>query len=112
MAALGLLEVGVDELGLDRLDVPDRVDVALGMHHARVLVDAHDMDERVGLADVREELVAEPLALVRAPHEPGDVVEVDRVVDDVRRADRRRDLVEARVATGTTATFGSIVVNG
>ena len=69
--------------------------------------------ERVGLADVGQELVAEPLALVRAGDEPGDVVEVDRVRDDVRGADRLRPPRRgARRATGTTATFGSIVVNG
>ena len=52
---------------------------------------AHHVDQRVGLADVRQELVAEPLALVRAPHHPGDVVELNRLVDDRLGADRRRD---------------------
>ena len=69
--------------------------LALGMDDAVVLVGAHDMDDRVGLADVREELVAEPLALVRAAHEPRDVVEVDRVVDDLRRAERLGDRCRA-----------------
>ncbi len=82
------------------------------MHDALVGVRAHDVQDRVGLADVREEAVAEALALVRAGDEPGDVVEVDRVVDELRRAAPSRRPLEARVATGTTATFGSIVVNG
>ena len=45
---------------------------------------ADDVQQRVGLADVGQELVAEALALVRAGDEPRDVVEVDRVRDDVR----------------------------
>ena len=78
-----------------------------------VAVGADDVQQRVGLADVGQELVAEPLALVRARDEARDVVELDRVRHDARGADglapRRR---AARRAPGTTATFGSIVVNG
>ena len=113
VAALGLLEVGVDQLGLDRLDVAQRVDRALGVDDVRVVVRADDVDDRVGLADVREELVAEPLALAGARDQAGDVVEVDRVGDDrSRRRRSRRPCRAARRATATTATFGSIVVNG
>ena len=93
-AALGLLEVGVDELGLDRLHVGDGVDAAVRMHDVRILVGADDVHDRVGLADVGEELVAESLALVGAGDESGDVVELDRVRDDLRRFDRVRDGVE------------------
>ena len=92
VAALGLLEVGVDQLGLDRLDVARRIDVALGVDDVRVVVRADDVQDRVGLADVGQELVAEPLALVRARDQAGDVVDLDRVGDDVRGADRRRHL--------------------
>ena len=97
-AALGLLEVGEHELRLDRLDVAQRVDAALGVHHVLVAVGAHDVHDRVGLADVREEAVAEALALVRARHEPGDVVEVDRVPHDLRGAHGARHLLQALVA--------------
>ena len=62
-----------------------------------VVVRADDVDDRVGLADVREELVAQALALVRARDQAGDVVEVDRVLDDVRGADGLGDAVEALV---------------
>ncbi|MFL6117549.1 MAG: GTPase, partial [Catenulispora sp.] len=66
VAALGLLEVGVDELGLDRLDVAQRIDRALGVDHVGVVMRAHHVDDRVGLADVGEELVPQALALARA----------------------------------------------
>ena len=76
-------------------------------------MDPDDVHDRVGLADVGQELVAQALALVGAGDQPGDVVERDRVGDDLRGADRLGDLRQAaRRATGTTATLGSIVVNG
>ena len=113
VAALGLLEVGEDQLGLDRLDVACGIDAALGVDDVRVGVRAHDVDDRVGLADVRQELVAQALALVRAGDQAGDVVEGDRVLDDLARADRSAPTRSRRSSTtGTTATFGSIVVNG
>ena len=43
-------------------------------------------------------LLPRPSPLCAPAHEAGDVVEVDRVVDDVRRADRRGDPVEPLVA--------------
>jgi hypothetical protein len=95
--ALGLLEVGEDQLGLDRLDVGAGRDPAVRVDDVLVGVAAHDVQQRVRLADVGEELVAEPLALVGALDEAGDVVELDRVRDDVRRPHGARDRVEALV---------------
>src|SRR5215218_2020268 len=66
MPALGLLEVGEDQLGLDRLDVGARRDPPVGVDDVLVGVAAHDVQQRVRLADVGQELVAEPLALMRA----------------------------------------------
>ena len=61
------LEVGEHELGLDRLDVGDRVERAGDVDDVLVLEAAHDLDDRVHLADVLEELVAEALALATRP---------------------------------------------
>ena len=72
------LEVGEDELGLDRLDVGDRVERAGDVDDVLVLEAAHDLDDRVDLADVLEELVAEALALGGALDQAGDVHELDR----------------------------------
>ena len=58
---LGLLEVRVEQLRLDRLEVRGGIDAALGVHHLGIVVGAHHMNDRVGLADVREEPVAESL---------------------------------------------------
>jgi hypothetical protein len=76
---LDLLEVRVDELGLDGGDVGERVHATLRMHDAFVGVAAHDVRDRVGFANVAQEPVAESLAAMGVGHQPGDVVELDRV---------------------------------
>ena len=43
---------------------------------------AHDLDDRVHLADVAEELVAEPFPRARTLHQARDVHELDRRGDD------------------------------
>ena len=58
---------------------------------------ADDVQQRVALADVGQELVAQALALGRAGHEAGDVVELDRVPDDVGGPDRLGDLLHPLV---------------
>ena len=96
-AALGLLVVGEDQLGLDRLDVGERVDAAVGVRHAGVGVAADDVADRVGLADRGEELVAEPLPLGGALDQAGDVVEGDRRRFELGGLERRGDLLEPLV---------------
>ena len=96
--ALGLLEVRVQQLGLDRLDVGERIHPAFGVDHVRVGVHTDHVHDRVGLADVRQKLVAEALAVVRPRDEAGDVMERDRVGNDARGIDRVRHRIESRVA--------------
>jgi hypothetical protein len=48
--------------------------LALGVSRARHI---HHVDQRVGVPQVVEELVAQPLALVCARHEPGHVEQLD-----------------------------------
>src|SRR5438477_3888027 len=55
------------------------------------------MDDRVDLADVGEELIAEAFALGRAADEAGDVDEFDLSLDLLRRLGDRAELVEAWV---------------
>ena len=104
--SLGLLQVGEQQLGLDRLDVGEGRHAALGMHDVRVVVRAYDVDQRVRLADVREEAVAEPLAAVRAGDQAGDVVEGDGVVDDLGRPDDLGDRHQAIVGHGDDRDVG------
>ena len=70
-------EIGERELELDDFAIAHGID---GAHHVQdvvVIEAANDVHDGVGLADVREELVAEPLALARAGDEAGDVDELD-----------------------------------
>jgi hypothetical protein len=53
--------------------------------------------DRVGLANIREELVPEPLPLGRALYEPCDVDELHDSGDDLFRLDDVRDARQARV---------------
>ena len=71
---------------VDDLDVPHRVNIPGHVDDVRVLEAAHDVDERVHLADVAEELVAQTLAVRRPLHQAGDVHELEG------RRDERVDL--------------------
>ena len=89
--------VGQAELGLDHLDVGDRVDLASHVDHVLVVEAAHDVDDGVGLADVGEELVAEAFTLRGAGHQPCDVDELDNRRHDLFGRDDRRQLLQPRV---------------
>ena len=80
--------------------------------HVRIVEAAHHHQDRVRLADVGEELVAEAFALRRALDEPGDVDDLDDRGDDLLRLDVLLDALPARVGDGTMPTLGSIVQNG
>ena len=111
-APLGLLEVGVDQLGLDRLDVGERVDPGFGMGDVRIFVnpDSHERSHRsrgcwpgAGLP--------RPSPRWGTGDEPGDVVEGDLIVSGTT-FDALTVCATASSrgsATGTTATLGSIV---
>ena len=95
--ALGGFQIGQRELQVDDRDVVGGRDAPRHMHHVGVVEAAHDMGDGVGLADVREELVAEPFALGRASDQPGDVHELHRARHHPRRFDDCRQALEARV---------------
>ena len=103
VALLELLHVSEDEFGLDDLRIADGVDgrglvsAFLDVDDVVVLEAADDMEDRVALADVREELVSEALALRRALDESGDVGELHRRADYLLRVDDLRELIETGV---------------
>ena len=69
------LHVGQHQLGVDDLGIAHRVDRAFDMGDL-ALEAAQHVQHGVGLADIGQELVAQPLALRRAAHQPGDVDEL------------------------------------
>ena len=64
------------------------------------------MDDRVDLADIAEELVAQPLALARSLHEARDVDEGELGLDDFGRAGDPRDLAQPFVRHCDLADIG------
>ena len=103
---LGHREVGERQLGVDDVDVRNRVDASGHVHDVVVVEAAHHVRDRVGLADVREKLVAETLALRGAGHQAGDVDELDGRRQDllgVRDIGQQR---EARIGHGHHADVG------
>jgi hypothetical protein len=62
LALLQALEVGEHQLSLDRVRVAQGIDPALDMDDIGILEAAQHVHDRVDLADVGEELVAQALA--------------------------------------------------
>ena len=77
------LHVRQDELGRDGFDVPLRIDAALDVHDVRVGERAGDHADRVRLANVGQELVAQALPLGGAAHDSRDVHEAHGCGDDL-----------------------------
>ena len=90
-------EVGEGELELDDLAIAHGIDAVHHVQDVVVVEAADDVHDRVRLADVGEELVAESLALGRALDESGDVHELDGGGHGALRADDARQLVESRI---------------
>ena len=112
-ALLEAFEVGEHQLGLDRLGVGDRIDPALDMGDVAVLEAAQHVDDRVDLADVAEELVAEAFAVRGAAHQAGNVDEFELGLDDRWPTWRSSaSLCSRGSGTATRPTLGSIVQNG
>ena len=75
----------------------DGIDAARHVHDVGVFEAAHHVRDRVGLADVRQELVAQALALRRAGHQARDVDEFHRGGHDLLGLDDLRQRVEPRI---------------
>ena len=67
------------------------------MDDIAILEAADDLDDRIDLADGREELVAETFALAGAADQAGNVYEFDLSLDFLRGLCNRGDLVEPSV---------------
>ena len=105
-AALQAVEIGEHQLGLDGLDVGDRVVAVVDMGDVGVLEAAHHMRDGIDLADHGEELVAKALAARCAADEPGDVHERKPRRDDFRGFGELRQHVKARIGYRNLADIG------
>ena len=70
------------------------------MGDLRIHEGAHDVDDRVDVADVAEEAIAQPLSMVRPADEAGDVDELDVLGNAPFDPERHAELVEPRVGNG------------
>ena len=90
-------QIGQHQFRLDRLGVGDRVDLALDMGDVVILETAQHMDDGVGFADIGQELVDQPFALGRAPHQAGNVDKRQLRLDDLLRPANLRDRLQPGV---------------
>ena len=91
---------------MDRLDVGRGRDLAVDVDDVAVLERADHLADRVGLADVGEELVAQALALGRAAHDAGDVDERHRRGQDPLGAEDLGEPLQPRVRQRDDADVG------
>ncbi len=83
------------------------------MDDVAVLEAAQHIEDRVRLADMGEELVAEPFALAGPAHEAGDVDEFELRRDDDRAAGDLRQPAQPRIRHRDAGRhWGSMVQNG
>ena len=105
-AALHRLHVREDEFQIDGADVAHGVDGALDVRDVLVLETAHDVDDGVHLADVREEFIPQPLAVRGALDQPRDVHELDDGGGDLLAVVQGGELVQPLVRHGDDAHVG------
>src|SRR5205085_10072234 len=91
------VEVREQQLGLDDLDVARWIDRVLDVHDIRILEAADDVEDRIRLANVRQELVAETLAFRCAANEAGDIDDLYVGVNLLLALGEVRQLVETAI---------------
>src|SRR5579872_6578116 len=102
-SALEAFEIGEHQFSLDRRDVRKGIDAPFDMSNVAVFEATDDMGDGVAFADIGEELIAQPLALGRAPHEAGNVDEGQASGDDFFGAGDFSKRGETRVRHGDVA---------
>ncbi len=90
-------EVGEEQLGPNGLDVANRVHRARRVRDVRVVEAAHHVDQRFDLPNMSQEPVSQPLPLVRALDEPGDIEELDHRRHLARRLDQLEEPVQPEI---------------
>ena len=94
---LQTVEIGKHQLGLDRLDIGDRIDAALHVRNVGILEAAHHMRDGVDLTDIGKKLIAEPLAFRGAAHQPRDIDEGQPRRNDLGRFGKLGERLEPRI---------------
>ena len=90
-------EISKCELGLNGLDICQRIDSAADMHDIVILKTAHHMNDGIGLANIGKKLIAQSLAFTGTCHQACDVNKLHRRRKDPLRAHNAGQLGEPRV---------------
>ena len=98
--------LGQDQLGVDRLDIALRADLAVHMHDVVILERPDHLADRVCLTDVGQELVAQSLTLGGATDDAGNVDEGHRCRHQTLAVEQLDQHIEARVGQGHHADVG------
>jgi hypothetical protein len=104
-------QVGQRQFGLDHFDVVQRADLAGHVDHVVIFEAAHHVDDGVGFADVRQELVAQAFAL-EAPATRPAMSTNSTMAAGCARLDDLGQRGQRGSGTSTTPTLGSMVQNG
>jgi uncharacterized glyoxalase superfamily protein PhnB len=105
-ALLDAFEIGQHQLGVDGVGIGQRVDPTLDMGDIVIGKAAQHMGDRIDLADIGQELVAQPLALRGALHQPGNIDKGDSRRNHAGRPGDRRQPVEPRIGHRNIAGIG------
>ena len=108
------LQIGEDQLGVDGFNVVGRIDLAVDVHDIIVFEGTHDLADRVGFANVGEELVAQAFAFRSALDDSCDVDEGDGGRHDLLRmhelGEHRQTVIRQRHNAGVRFDGGERIV--
>ena len=99
-------DVGQHELGLNGFDVALRVDLLGNVLDIGVAEETNDLANRIGLANVGQELVAQALALACTGNQASNVNEFDRCRHDFSRMVDFREFIQTIIGNGNHARIG------
>jgi hypothetical protein len=90
-------QIGERELGIDDLEIRQRIDATGHMDDVIILEATHHVGDRVDFADMGEELIAQALALRCAFHQARNVDELHRGRHNLLRVSDLRKLLEPHI---------------
>ena len=94
---LQIFQIRQHEFGQNQFEIAGGIDLLLDMHHIRILEQADNVRHGIHIADMTEELVAEPLPLARAFDKSGDVDKLHCRGDDLRGMFQLDQIIHALV---------------
>ena len=99
-------QVGQAQLGLNHLDVRDRVHLARHVNHVVVFKTAHHIDDGIGLPDVGQKLVAQALPCAGARHQAGNIDKLNNRALNLQGIDDGSQRIQARIGHFDDAHIG------